>query len=109
MLDVGLLMSRSTIQHETSTIQHLTSNIPMNTIVLLFAGARELASQSETSLELPEGATVAQLREALQEKHPQLQPLLAHALFAIDNEYVDDKTPVLPDVEVACIPPVSGG
>ncbi len=81
----------------------------MKTIVLLFAGARELVDQSETSLELPEGATVAQLRKALQEKHPQLQPLLAHALFAIDSDYVINETLVPAGVEVACIPPVSGG
>ncbi len=81
----------------------------MNTIVLLFAGARELVDRSETSLELPEGATVAQLRKALQEKHPQLQPLLAHALFAIDNEYASDDSRLPEGAEVACIPPVSGG
>ncbi len=81
----------------------------MNTIVLLFAGARELVDRSETTLDLPEGATVAQLRGALQEKHPQLQPLLAHALFAIDNDYVSNETLVPAGVEVACIPPVSGG
>ena len=77
--------------------------------VMLFAGARELVEQDETVLALPEGATVAQLRSALQEKHPQLEPLLAHALFAIDNEYAGDESLVPPGAQVACIPPVSGG
>jgi len=81
----------------------------MKIVVKLFAGARELAGQSEIELELPAGATIGQLRDVLLETRPQLQPLLSHALFAVDAEYAKDHTPVPADADIACIPPVSGG
>ena len=82
----------------------------MNVTVKLFAAARELAGErSAIDAELPEGATVGDLRAWLAADCPSLAPLLKSATFAIDTDYAVDSTPLRPDAEVACIPPVSGG
>jgi len=81
----------------------------MKIVVKLFAGARELAGQSEIVAELPAGATLGQLRDALMHHYPQLQAVLSHALFAVDAEYANDHAPVSEEADIACIPPVSGG
>lgn len=77
--------------------------------VQLFAAAREQAGTPAAALELPRGAVVADLRRALGEQYPQLRPLLASALFAVNAAYADDQTTLDEQVEIACIPPVSGG
>ena len=77
--------------------------------VQLFAAAREQAGAAAVQVDLPRGSVVADLRRALGEKHPQLGPLLASALFAVDATYADDQTALDELVEIACIPPVSGG
>jgi len=77
--------------------------------VRLFAAARQLAGADQITVELAEGATVADLRRALTERYPTLAPLLPQTLFAIDTEYVGDTAVVAPEAEIACIPPVSGG
>ena len=81
----------------------------MKTIIKLFAGARELVGKHEVAVELPEDSTVGQLREQLKAEYPALGQLLPHSMFALDATYATDETPLQPDVEIACIPPVSGG
>lgn len=81
----------------------------MKVFVKLFAGARELAEAGEVEVEIPQNATIGNLREALRQQLPALGPLLPHAMFAVNASYADDAT-VIPDTaELACIPPVSGG
>jgi molybdopterin converting factor subunit 1 len=81
----------------------------MNVTVKLFAAARELAGKSEVMLELPPGADVAELRQALAEWLPRLAPLTACSLIAINAEYAADNAPITEGDELALIPPVSGG
>jgi molybdopterin converting factor subunit 1 len=81
----------------------------VNVRVQLFALVRDLAGAPAIELSLPDGAQVADLRRALVEQVPGLQPLAAHLLFAVNAEYAGDATAVPADAEVACIPPVSGG
>ena len=81
----------------------------MTARVLLFAKARDLAGRSEVVVSLPDGATVAELRQALGVVSPALLPLLPRLHVAINNNYASDSDPVPPDVEIACFPPVSGG
>lgn len=81
----------------------------MRVAVKLFAAARQLAGSEEVVVELPAEASVADMRAALVEQHPALATLLRHALFAIDAEYVTDAAHIRVGVEIACIPPVSGG
>jgi molybdenum cofactor cytidylyltransferase len=78
--------------------------------VRLFAVARQRAGRAEIVLDLPEPATVVDLKRALAEDCPALASLLPNLRFAVDAEYaLDDRTPIPPGAEVAAIPPVSGG
>lgn len=75
----------------------------------LFAIAKQLADHDEIELELPTGSTVQNLREALVDSIPDLQPMLDTLRFAVNSDYATDETPISESDELACIPPVSGG
>ena len=81
----------------------------MNLRVRLFAIARQAAGTEAVEVALPEDATVGQLRGELARRVPQLSGLLPHVTFAVGEQYADDQTVLSENVEVACIPPVSGG
>ena len=81
----------------------------MQVIVRLFALARQRAGQPELTVDVPEPATVGELRRLLGAAYPQLAPLLPSLLFAVNAEYARDGDPIPPGAEVAAIPPVSGG
>lgn len=81
----------------------------MNVRVLLFALAKQRAGRDVIEIELPPGATVRQLREALAQKAQPLADLLPHVRFAVNSEYAADRAVIPAGAEVALIPPVSGG
>jgi molybdopterin synthase sulfur carrier subunit len=81
----------------------------MNVRVRLFAAARQAAGRDAVEVDLPPGATIADLRGRLAEEFPQLSAILPHVLFAVNTEYAGDSTPIPAGAEIACIPPVSGG
>ncbi len=77
--------------------------------VKMFAVAKQVAGADAVHLELPDAATVSDLRRALLSKLPALDGMSNLLLFAVNGEYAGDQTPLPPGAEVACIPPVSGG
>ena len=77
--------------------------------VRLFAVARQAAGCNSIELELPDGCTVAQLRDRLGREVPELSATLGQMMFAVDAEYAADSDAIRPGADVACIPPVSGG
>ena len=77
--------------------------------VRFFARARDLAGAETVAVELPEPATVADLRVALREQCPALEPLLPHLHVAIGTDYAEDSAPLTEASAVTCFPPVSGG
>ena len=77
--------------------------------VKLFAAAKDLARADSVTIELPDNATAANLREALATQVSALETILPHALFAVDANYADDATVLTEQSDVALIPPVSGG
>jgi len=81
----------------------------MRVRVKLFAVARELAGHDELELAVADGATVAQVRQALAAAVPALGDVLPHALLAVDAQYAGDATIINERSELALIPPVSGG
>ena len=83
--------------------------LTVNITIKLFAAARELAGGESIEIELPAGATVANLRQELMERLPKARELLARSMFAVDCDYAADDRRLEPCAEVACIPPVSGG
>ena len=77
--------------------------------VRMFGGLTERAGGNRVRVELPEPATVADLRVALSDQHPSLAPLLPRVKVAVDLEVADDEVALTPDSEVALLPPVAGG
>ena len=77
--------------------------------VHLFARARDIVGTSSVLLDLPEGATVGQLRQRLAAAQPALAPLLERSALAVNDEFAEDKATLPVGAEVALLPPVSGG
>lgn len=77
--------------------------------VRLFARARDLAGADVLRIELPDGATVADLRRRLAADYPPLSSLLERSALAVENEFAADSLVLPVDAEVALLPPVSGG
>ena len=77
--------------------------------VLLFAQARQIADADSVEVSVESGATVAELKKALAVAQPELSGLLSRSSIAIDQKYAVDADVVGEGVEVAMIPPVSGG
>ena len=74
----------------------------------LFGFQRELAGRPTVEVELNSGATVRDLRVAL-EQHPAIDRGLDRAAVAVNLRYAGDDEPVTEGDEVALIPPVAGG
>jgi molybdopterin converting factor subunit 1 len=81
----------------------------MQARVLLFAALREKAGAREVLVEVPAGATVAELRDAVAALHPSLAPLLRNVAAAVNEEYAAADHSLREGDTVALIPPVSGG
>jgi molybdopterin converting factor small subunit len=81
----------------------------MKVRVRLFAVAKQVAGRDSVELDLPEGATIAQLRDLLGNQVPSLSAIITQVMFAVGTQYANDRTRIPPGADVACIPPVSGG
>ena len=77
--------------------------------VRLFARARDLAGRDELPVELQEGATVADLRIAINKACPALEGLLRRSRLAVGNDFAEDNAKLSAGANAALIPPVSGG
>jgi molybdopterin synthase catalytic subunit len=77
--------------------------------VRLFAGLSELLGERNVTLDLCDGATVADLRNQLSSRYPAVVPHLPTAVCAVDEEYVGPDHRLREGDDVALIPPVSGG
>jgi molybdopterin converting factor subunit 1 len=77
--------------------------------VKLFAAARETTGAEEVILELPDGATIADVKHILSKIFPQIDGLLSRSAIARNQDYALDTDAVAPTDELAVIPPVSGG
>jgi molybdopterin converting factor subunit 1 len=77
--------------------------------VRLFAGLHDLVGKRDLVLELPDGATIGDLRDRLGEEYPIVQAFLPTLVCAVDEEYVPSEHVLRTGDNVALIPPVSGG
>lgn len=77
--------------------------------VLFFATFRDRAGQKSLTLELNEGANVADLKYQIVQEIPSLSGGLDSALVSINREFAFDADLLPVDAEVAFFPPVSGG
>ena len=81
----------------------------MEVVVRLFARARDLAGADRVQLELPEGATVGELRRRLAQAYPALGKLVERSAIAVADEFAQDTDALSAGAEIALLPPVSGG
>lgn len=79
----------------------------MKILVKLHARAADLAGTGECAVDVAEGASCADVKEALAAATPSLAGLLASSVLATDSEYLHDSSPAGPRLHF--IPPVSGG
>ena len=81
----------------------------MRVIVLYFAILRERAGTRQESLDLPDRATLADLKTALAGRRPGLAPHLNHAVIAVNHDFAQPEQLLADGDEVGIFPPVSGG
>jgi len=77
--------------------------------LLAFASAGDALGASEMEIEMPAGSRVADLRAHLDREHPGIIPLWPRLAVAVDGRVVTSEEPLTDGVEVALLPPVSGG
>ena len=77
--------------------------------VQLFATLRDRAGAKAVSIDISDGATVAQLIERVAATYPALAPALPSAIVAVNQEFAFPPTLLREGDEVALFPPVSGG
>lgn len=76
--------------------------------LLCFGVARDIAAGPRLSLDLPDAATVADLRQRLETTYPAFTELVSYAI-ARNESYAGDEEILTPGDVLAIIPPVSGG
>lgn len=85
-------------------------NNNMNQItVLFFATLRDRAGMKSLNLDMPDDATVQDLKARLVRAYPGLAPSMDTVVIAINREFAFDETIIPPQAEIAMFPPVSGG
>ena len=97
---------------EQGDLDHFTKKFLFEVEMLqvkLFAQARQLVGDPHVEIPWSDGQTVAVLKQTLQQRHPQLAPLIPRLLVAVNNDYAADDAVIQASDEVACFPPVSGG
>lgn len=81
----------------------------MELTVRLFALYRERAKRNAFPVELPQGATVADLTDEVRRQFPGLAPPQVQIVVAVNADYADPEVVLQPGDDVCLIPPVSGG
>jgi molybdopterin synthase catalytic subunit len=81
----------------------------VNVRVLFFATLRDRAGTREQRLDLPDGATLDDLRAILTKHKPEIEGALASAVASVNREFSQAGAILKDGDEVAFFPPVSGG
>lgn len=82
---------------------------PLIVQVRVFALLRERLGTPILSMELPDSATVGDLRRAIGALRPDFEGLSRSLLIAVGSVYAEDDRSIDPSTEIAAFPPVSGG
>jgi len=77
--------------------------------ILYFASLKDRAGASEETIEVANTSDVAALWTVLQERHPRLREMTTRPLVACDMTYASWDRPLGGVLEIAFLPPVSGG
>ncbi len=81
----------------------------MDITVRFFALYRERAGRSAVAMDLPEGATVADLTAEVRRQFPMLAPPQVKIVVAVNADYAETDVVLQSGDDVCLIPPVSGG
>ncbi|MBI4476431.1 MAG: molybdopterin converting factor subunit 1 [Acidobacteria bacterium] len=81
----------------------------MRVTLRLFARLRDITGSGELVREVPDGATVAMVWDALATEFPELASYRSSISSAVNADYAKMETAVRDGDEVAFLPPVSGG
>jgi molybdopterin converting factor subunit 1 len=81
----------------------------MRVKVLFFGRVRELAGMAEEALEIPAGATLADVFERYAARFPQLSGFRASLVASRNQEFASWDTRLSAEDDIAFLPPVSGG
>ncbi|HSU85223.1 MAG TPA: MoaD/ThiS family protein [Chthoniobacterales bacterium] len=81
----------------------------MRCTVQFFSQLKEIAGASEISLDLPDGASVAELLGRLYRDYPKLAQWDRNLLIGIGLDFVERDQRILPNDQIAIMPPVQGG
>ena len=81
----------------------------MELVVRFFALYRERAGTNTHRLQLPDGATVAELTGEVRRLFPRLAPADVQIVVAVNADYAEPETELRDGDDICLIPPVSGG
>jgi molybdopterin converting factor small subunit len=81
----------------------------MNVPVQFYAQLRDITGVSECEVELPSGATVNELLEAIYQKTPALRAQDKSILIGAGLEFVNRGYVIKPGEAISIMPPVQGG
>ncbi|MBN8246651.1 MAG: MoaD/ThiS family protein [Verrucomicrobia bacterium] len=81
----------------------------MNIPVHFWSYFRDLAGAAQGEVQVPEGATVETVLNAVYAAHPRLGALRQSTLIAVGVEYQGPSFVLRPGDEVSLFPPVQGG
>lgn len=77
--------------------------------LVAFATASDAVGPTPRTIDLPDGSRLSDLAAALVAQHPTLAPIWDRLAVAVDGTMVRDDPALADGVEVALLPPVSGG
>lgn len=80
----------------------------MKITLLAFGIVKDIFKSSSVEIELPEGATTADLKATIHSLYPAMQQLVTY-MVAVNNEYSPEDMVIHEGDEIAIVPPVSGG
>ena len=81
----------------------------MEIVVRFFALYRDRAGRNSVALQLPGGATVADMIAEVRSQFPSLAPPHVKIVTAVNADYAEPEIVLRPGDDVCLIPPVSGG
>jgi molybdopterin converting factor small subunit len=81
----------------------------LNVEVQFFSRLRDVVRTARLNVELPDGASLADLLEDLYRSHAALKAWDAHLLFAVGLEYAERGQQLRAGDVVSIMPPVQGG
>ena len=81
----------------------------MRVQILFFGMLKEIAGRASDTLDLTEGASVADVLRHYERQIPRLKEALSSLALAVNQQYAGPDTKLNPGDEIALLPPVSGG